>query len=302
MNAVANEAVPFARVIECSEQEYFDDPCEIASLNPSIAHEMIQHTALHAWQFHPKLGKQQLVEAGGDAERETKDKLAGKVIHRLLLQKGAEIDLLDFNDFRSNDAKNARDEAKAAGRVPVLRHQMDYFVAAYEVLREKLAVLGYVFDGESEVAIEWDEAGASGPVRCRTRLDHLKRAGRAVWDLKKIVSADPDTISRHIYNFGYHLKFAAHVSAVSKLLGCMADDIEYHLLFCEINPPYAVTPVDMRLCPSYRQLGLIDWDKAVMKWEQSLATNRWPEYCSAPIGVEPPAYVLKKEGLDNGTW
>lgn len=301
MNAAAQEAPPFARVIECSEQEYRDDPCATPSLNPSIAHEMIQHTELHAWQFHPKLGKQQLVEAGFDAERETKDKLAGTVFHRLMLGKGATIDLLDFRNYTTNDAKAARDESKAAGHVPVLRHHMDEFMLAHDVLRPKLEVLGYVFDGESEIAIEWDEDGARGPVRCRTRLDHLKRAGRKVWDLKKIVSADPFTISKHIYEFGYHLKFAAHVSAVSKLLGCDADDIEYHLLFCEINPPYAVTPVDMRLCPSYCEIGRMNWDKAVMKWEQSLFTNRWPEYCSAPIGVEPPGYVLTKE-LGNGNW
>lgn len=301
MNAVAKDAPPFAAVMQCSEEQYHADPCAVISLNQSIAHEMVAECPLKGWQAHPRLGKQQLIEAGFEVDKDVKATLAGKVIHRLILGEGATIDLLDFPDFRTNRAKDARDESKAAGRLPVLRHHMDDFAIAADILREKCAVLGYVFDGESEIAIEWNEDGARGPVRCRGRMDHLRRAARQVLDVKKIVSAHPTTISRHIYDYGYDIQWAAYTSGVSKLLGCTADDIDYILLFMEIEPPFVVTPVDMRMCGSFREIGRMRWDRAVMLWEQCLHSNRWPEYAGAAIGVEPMPYVMNQE-IGSGNW
>ena len=300
MNAAAQEPVPFAHILNVTEEQYHADPCAVISLNQSVAHEIVAECPLKGWQAHPRLGKQQL--DAEEAEKDTKATLAGKVIHRLILGKGAEIDLLDFPDFRTNRAKDARDESKAAGRLPVLRHHMDDFAGAADILREKISLLGYTFDGESEVAIEWNEDGARGPVRCRGRMDHLRRAMRQVIDVKKIVSAHPTTISRHIYDYGYDVQWAAYTSGVSKLLGCTADDISYILLFMEIEPPYVVTPVDMRLCHAYREIGRMRWDRAVMLWEQCLHTNRWPEYANSAIGVEPMPYVMTQELGNSGNW
>lgn len=300
MNAAA-ELQPMARIIECSEAEYHGDPCERPSLNQSIAKRIVRECPLVGWQFHPKLGKTQLDQ--DEADRETKATLAGKVIHKLLLGRGPDIAVLDFGDFRTNRAKDARDEAKAAGQLPVLTTHFSEFELTAGIMRDKLEARGIVFDGRSEVAFEFLEDGERGPVVCRARMDHINLDRPLIIDPKTIRSAHPDACAQQIYDFGYDIQFAAYTNCIAKYLDCDPEDVEYLIPFMEIEPPYLITPIDFRKCPDYREIGRKNWSRAVFEWEQALATNLWAEYVPAgeTIGVMPRPYVLQKE-LGSGNW
>lgn len=300
MNAAVETDRPFARILQVSEKQYFDDPCEVPSLSQSIAHKMVALSPLHAWTVHPRLGKMQ--EDVATVDDDTKAKDDGHIIHKLLLGKGAEIVVCRFNDFRSGKAKDARDEARAAGKIPVIEHRMAEIAAAAEVLKEKLAVRGYVLDGQSEVAFEWDEPGEHGPVRCRARMDHLKigKDSAQIIDLKKIRSAHPLTIARHVYEYGYDIQREAYTSCVGKYEPLFADRVDFVFLFIEIEPPYAITPV--RLPESFLEIGRQRWTRGVLLWERCLAKNRWPEYCEEAIHVEPMPWVLTQELGNSSNW
>lgn len=295
MNAAVQEQ-QLARIIECTEEEYFRDPCATPSLSQSIAHVLNVQSALHAWNQHPKFGA---YESPSD---DTKAKVDGKVLHRLLLGKGADIVVCRFNDFKTKLAQETRDQAILAGKIPVIEHRYAEAAAATEILREKLAALGYVLDGQSEVAFEWEERGQDGPVLCRGRMDHIKLSDSSalILDPKKIVSADPITISRQFYAHGLDIQYTAYTSCMSKFRPDLAPgQIDMVFLFMEIEPPFAVTPT--RPSPAFVEIGRQRWDRAILLWEKCLKTNRWPEYCSRAIDVEPQPWVLNQE-IGSGNW
>lgn len=291
MNAAVDLA-PTARMLDCSEAEYFDDPCEVPSLSQSIAKRMVAESPLHAWQFHPRLGKQQ---EGAAVEEDTKAKDAGHIIHKLLLGKGAEIVVCPFDDFKKQVARDMRDEARAAGKVPVIEHRMAEYAAAAEILKEKLALRGFVLNGMSEVSFEWDELGERGLVRCRARMDHLKLSDTIaqILDVKKIKSAHPQTISDHIYKYGYDIQHEAYTRCIGTYRPQFAGRVDFVFLFMEIDPPYVITPV--RLPGSFLEIGRQRWERAVLLWERCCATNVWPEYCEEVIHPEPRPWVLTQE-------
>lgn len=302
MNAVA-EATPLARIIECSEKEYHADPCAVASLSQSIAHTLVSKSPLHAWAEHPKLGKLANASDDDDDGATEKDKwaiTAGKVIHKLLLGKGADVEVLDVKDYRTNYAKDLRDSAKAAGRIPIKIAQYQDLVDSAEYVRDRLHVMGFDLDGQSEIAFEWQEDGEDGPIICRGRMDHLHLERPQIFDVKKIRSAHPDTISRHIYDYGYDIQDTAYRRAVAKYLGVDPLAVDFVFLFMEEKPPYAITPV--RLPPSWLEIGRQRWDRAVLAWERCLANNRWPDYADGRVmEIEPQPWVLTRE-LGNGDW
>ena len=291
MSAVVNKSQPVARILDCSEADYFSDPCEVPSLSQSIAHTLVAFSPLHAWNEHPKLGKQQEPE-----DDDSRARVDGKILHRLLLGRGADIVVCQFNDFRSAAARAMRDEAILNGKVPVIEHKYAEAAAAAEILREKLAARGYAFDGQSEVAFEWDEAGEHGPVRCRGRMDHIKIGDTfaQILDPKKIVSADPMTCSKHFYTYGYDIQWAAYTSAMAKYRPDLGEPgVDMVFLFMEFEPPFAIT--DVRPSPAFQDIGRQRWERAILLWERCLRTNSWPEYCTSPVDLEPQPWVMNQE-------
>lgn len=281
-----------ARILTCSEREYFADPCAVPSLSQSIAHTIVSESPRHAWQTHPRLG--------GVPQESTKATDEGAILHRLLFGVGAEPEILPYDNFRTKAAQQERDSAIAAGRIPVTLSAYQTLVTAAAKIRDSLQELNISLEGgESELAIEWQERGTRGPVLCRGRLDILKRDARQVLDVKKIRSAHPRTCQRHIIEYGYHIQHAAYTSATAKLLGGDAP-VDMIFLFMEIEPPYAVLPV--RLTPMLRNLGHSRWSRAVHIWEECLATNTWPAYATGVTEIDAPAWALNEEMEIHHVW
>jgi hypothetical protein len=174
-------------------------------------------------------------------------------------------------------------------------------------LRGTFIEYGIQLGPESEFAIEWLEPGFHGPVVCRGRPDNLHRGftqdpaqyAHTAFDLKKIKSADPETCSRHIYEYGYDIQRAAYTSAISKLLGVEPELVDFVFVFMEIEPPYAVNPV--RLDETLTVMGERRWQRAVGLWEHCSRENRWPSYTRGITTIEAPLYAIKKEESTYGS-
>lgn len=293
MNAVS--PLPYARQLAVDECAYHADPCEVPSLSSSIAHILVSKSPRHAWAAHPKLGK--LLEP----EHETTAVQDGTLIHTLLLGKGAQIEVVDAKDWRTNAAKDQRDDAVKAGRVAVLRHRYDELALVAAELRTQILRLGFSLEGDAEVAYEWDEDGATGPVRCRGMMDlvQVEDGGRLIriLDLKKTASAHPNAISRHFYDYGHDIQFSAYTSCLKRLHPDAQVRMEF--LFLEIDPPYAVTPAAPGV--AFEQIGQQRWQRAIEIWERCLNTGRWPSYADSVQWIEPQPYVLNLE-IGSGSW
>lgn len=287
MNALLRHRfeLPPARILTCTEEEYFADPCEIPSLSQSVAHTLVSESPRHGWLQHPKLGGHR-----GDPTTATDE---GHVLHKILLGKGADIAIMRFNDFRSKASQEERDAALAAGKIPMLEYKLDQIALAAYQLQKTCTAMGYEFTGESEVPIEWYARGAHGPVLCRSRLDHLILSDGRIFDVKKTRNANPDYLRRNLHTLGYDIQATAYTRAVEALRPDLQGRIDMTFLFMELTPPYSVVPAD--LSGVFREIGAMRWERAVQLWERCLSRDEWPSYCSSRITLDAPTYIIQQE-------
>lgn len=282
-----------AQIVECDEDAYHADPAPEPSLSSSIARVLLEESPLHAWAKHPRLG-------ATARRRESKALDRGTLIHRLILGTGATLEVVDAKDWRTKAAKLARDEAREAGRLPVLAHVFEEAELTASALRQRLADLvdpstqearPVEFAGRSEVAILWRELSPHGPIWCRGRLDHLDPDRALILDLKTTErSAHPEAVGRSALDYGYPIQRAAYVSAVTKLWPHLGGRVRFEVISAETNPPYAVTVGE--LDGTLRALGEGQWSRAVDEWGLWTSLDRWPGYGRARI--EAPPWLASK--------
>jgi len=285
MNAIPkSDALPPARILQVSDEEYFADPCSAPSLSQSIAHLLVSESPRHAWAAHPKLGNMRA--------EPTKALDEGTLIHKLMLGIGAEVVIIPFNDCRKKDAQVMRDAAIEAGKLPVIAGKYAEMQETATKLRERLRAEGFPLTGQSEVAIEWYEPGEYGPVVCRCRMDHVFVNEGRIYDIKKSRSVNPRYISRNFNDYGYPIQHVAYTRALSALNPEVTGRIEFTFLFLELDAPHEVVPV--RPDGAFREIGSLKWNQAVRTWERCLATGLWPGYSSGVVTISPPAYVMSE--------
>lgn len=274
-----------AKILECSVAEYHKDPCPTPSLSSSIAWRCVEESMRHAWAYHPKLGGQE------DKRSEAMNK--GSVLHKLVLGKGTHLHVMDVDDFRTKAAREERDEAVARGNIPIKLADYESFQRTALRIIEQLGEIGFIFNGNSEVAIQWEEILTGYPggeiqrVLCRAMLDHVFIDDGVIYDLKFVENASRKAIERNFVANGYDIAHEAYRRALGNI--SEARDIAFVFLYCETTPPYAVQAVIPQ--GSFAEIGKLRWQKAVMLWEEALRTNRWPAYSDKPIYIDPPAYV-----------
>jgi hypothetical protein len=274
------------RFAHIEAEAYFADPCETPSLSASIAHILHTESPLHAWQRHPRFG--------GTRRATTKSLDDGSLSHALLLGAGKDVEVIKADDYRTNAAKEKRDAARDAGKVPVLEKDYAAALVKADAIRARMAELDepVILDGESELTALWTETASNGgTVQCRGMLDHAKLP--RIYDIKSIRSANPDVCRRHVADYGYAIQRAAYVRAVERIRPDLAGRVDFVFVFYELEPPYAVTPI--RLDGSFREIGERAWRRAVDTWERCLNENRWPTYTTRTLDLEPSPWVLARE-------
>lgn len=278
-------------IIEISEEEYHGDPCEQPSLSASIASVLIHQSPAHAHSVHPRLG--------GVKPKTTKDMDQGALIHRLLLDAGPGLEVIDAADYRTNAAKEKRDEARSLGRIPVLAGALSEATAIAKILRKRIEALGLNIDlasGHRETVICWQPETPHGRIWCRSKLDwHDPRYGLIV-DLKKTVNAHPAALERSSITYGYEIQAAAYREAFHAVHDGWIGRDQFLFLFCELEPPFAVTAAEM--AGSMSQLGTDRWERAKATWAQCLKTNAWPDYGPGIARLEAPAWAMNSEMME----
>lgn len=270
-----------------SATDYHNDPCSRPSLSSSTASVLLSQSPRHAWLGHPKLG--------GRRWTPTKDMDRGSLAHALLLGAGPRIVEIEADDFRTKDAKEARDEAWKRGEIPVLSAKLDEAKETTEKLRAGLKELGIELTGDSEATILFEQQSASGPVKCRSRLDHVILEPRRgiIYDLKSISSAHPDKCARSTYEYDYHLQSHVYTRAVEEHRPDLIGRVDYVLLFCELDEPHCITPA--RPDGMFRRMAEVRWQRAVDLWGRCLSEERWPMYTDRIINLAPPPWALARE-------
>lgn len=255
------------------------------SLSASIAKILLDKSPYHAWCAHPKLGNL--------PREESKTFDDGSAAHALLFGERQKLVIVDADDWRSKMARIARDEARAAHKIPILSHQVAGLEEMARIARLRIESCDINSDGYRDINL--DGGSAEHPivwheeehdVWCRSKLDWLSADRRLIVDYKTTTTAEPNAFSRQIFSMRYELQAAFYRRAVLKQYGAEAD---YLWLVQENEPPYACSVLG--LAPSTWELGEKERAHAVALWGKCLRENLWPSYTDRISYVEPPAWV-----------
>lgn len=254
---------------------YRTDPCVERALNTTTAKVLIEQSPLHA-----KL----LLEQPPEDEK-TFD--IGLVAHVLRLERGRTIEIIDAKDYRTKAAQEARNIARAGGKLPILAHQYNAardMVDASNHYIDDVKPLPFA-DGYAEAAIF---ARLEGRTWLRALVDWLHVDGLTIDDYKTTdQSASPDSIERRMYLHGWDIQAAMHERILDLIDPDNAGRRKHRFIVQETKPPY-VTTVGV-LSEEAMTMGRKRLNYAINLWQRCLATDTWPAYPS-PVTIGYPRW------------
>ncbi|MCX5365868.1 PD-(D/E)XK nuclease-like domain-containing protein [Streptomyces sp. NBC_00124] len=210
----------------------------------------------------------------------------GNAVHTAVLGEGHDIvEITGFSDYKKADARALRDEAYAAGKVPLLskeKKQVDEMAAA--IRRHKDA--GPLFApgmGIPERSIYWTDP-ATG-VRCRVRPDWLiiRPDLTVVVDLKTTTDANPEACSKAIETYSYHQQGALYVDGV-QAAGLAPEGARFFYVFQSKKAPYLITVRE--LSDQDQDIGRARNERALRIYAECLANDEWPDW-TGPVDTIP---------------
>jgi hypothetical protein len=273
---------------EMTAAEYHADPAPEPSLSASLAHELVTSTPAHARLHHPRL-----TPTAVDEQAEHFD--MGTVAHAAFLEGREVVAILDFDDWRTKAAREARDLARAHGRVPLLRKVWTELEAMLAATRPQLDAhedgAAMFRDGLAEPVLVWQEEG----LWLRSRLDWLRLSVRrrqyAIDDYKTTnTSANPEKLSdRTFWDLGWDIKAAFYRRGLHALTGYGA---EFRFAVQETYAPHALSVVAPS--PGAEMLGDMKVQIAIDKWRRGIEQNDWRAYPRQTAYVEVPPWLEKR--------
>ena len=275
---------------DCPHDLYHADPAPGPSLSGSVAVTLSAETPRHAFYQHVRLGKSK-----APADNETKIMDFGSICHLLILGKGQEFEIGEFENFKTKAAQEFRDHARDQGKIPVLRPTYDNAQKLRDECFNWLGEYGLAAewaDGKSEVTCIWHpEAGLYA--RCRVDRLTLGVSQTTIFDLKISGSADPAFAARNIYDMGYDIK-ACHLAAgVTAAHPESVGRTRVIYVYVENKFPFLCTPVQMD--GMYQAIGQTRYDRALKRWGEGIRNGKWPSYAAGIVRLEAPKYAEYRE-------
>lgn len=256
------------------------------TLNSSLAHRLLTHSPFHAWWGHPRLNPEWTPQ-----QSEAFD--LGTAVHDLVIEGRTDrICVVQADSWRTKEAREQRDAARAAGKLPLLPEQAAAVLAmagpALAALEMSPDLVG-LGELDAERTFVWQDESTGAWLRCRP--DWVTKDRSIILSFKTTsASAEPTAFAKTIMNFGYDLQAAFEIAGVEAVCGTRVT--HYVWVVQEVQPPYAVSLVGMS--PEMRHYGLSRFDLAVSRWAECLAADRWPGYPTRICYVDPPSWAMTR--------
>lgn len=255
-----------------SAGEYHGDPCPKPSLSSSVARILLDASPAHAFHAHPRLNPNFQPDDGN------RRLAVGEACHALLIGRGAQIANIDFDSYRKDAAKEARDAALERGEIPILATDLQLANEIVSAARRQLPseILRANGDGEVVVAAEIDGAW------CRVMLDWWSEERRDVVDYKTTIGrATEAAFSRQAGQMGYDVQDAFYQRVIREAFPQLAGRTRFLFVVQEIEPPYALATFEISEADRYVADRKVS--AAIYGWRSCLEADRWPGY---PSGVQ----------------
>ncbi|MEN6542335.1 PD-(D/E)XK nuclease-like domain-containing protein [Parvibaculum sp.] len=230
-----------------------------------------------------------------DYEREEKAHFdVGSAVHLLYLEREKYADsiaVIDADDWRKKEAQAARDEAREAGTIPLLKKTADEL----ELMRAALLshpIAGKAFSGAgfSELSLVWKDAETG--VWLKARPDWTPASFNFLVDLKTSTTANPSDFARKAYGLGYHMQAAWYLDAVEAVTGEKAKN--FWFVVQDKNAPYlcSVAAFDEDAVAAGRAKNR----EAIRMFADCIERNDWPGYRQENTPDRDTAFILALPG------
>jgi PDDEXK-like uncharacterized protein DUF3799 len=263
---------------------YHADPCPEPSLSRSILHPLINLSPAHAYAIHPRLGGRHDPDVGSDDEVQD----AGTAAHASFLQGRSIIRRLDFKDWKTNAAKEARALAYADGMIPLLSGPYGRAMTMIDALEAFRAKTGAFTAGKGEQTVVWREENG---IWCRAMVDWLPDDPAASpWDLKTTGGrATVAAWSRIAFDRGSDLQASLYCRGLEMVRGEPPGPM--HFCVIEQKPPYGIKVFIMS--PIADAQAEDDIDIGISLWGNCLATGRFEPYSLQAEWLMPPSWITR---------
>jgi hypothetical protein len=255
---------------------YVGDPCPEPSVSTGVVCALSDRSPMHAHAEHPRFGALNSESSRADL---------GSAAHAVLLGGEERIALVSADDWRTKVAREARDIARAEGKIPILALQSVTILKMAKSARdmlEKHGITGY----KTERTLIWQDAR---DVWCRSRPDimHGEECDPVV-DYKTSSNADPMTWCKStLFRGGYDNQAALVLRGLDKLIG--QQERQFLFLVQEIEPPFACSLIGCG--PSVIANATQKVEAAIDLWYRCLKSGKFPGYDTRIHWAELPSYV-----------
>jgi PDDEXK-like domain of unknown function (DUF3799) len=264
-----------------SEEHYRADPCPLPSLTQSLAKLIIERAPKLAWTECPSLNPH--YEADNDPKFDV-----GNAAHRLILGRGKDFEIIEFEDWRKQEAKDARDEAAAIGKIAILFPQFEQ--AAEMSSQAWLQLAGHedhdaFTKGSAEVMICWEEDG----IWFRSLIDWLHDDLRTIDDFKSTgMSVAPHVLGYRAEAAGWHIQAAFIERGLDILDPAGAGRRRFRFIAQETDKPHLLNVMHMN--EHWMTMGRKKVQVAINLWRWSMESGKWPGYPQRAIIPEYPGW------------
>lgn len=250
------------------------------------------HALLTSSPFHAKYEQ----DNGSFDDTDASD--MGTAIHDALLEGIDRIAVIEADDWRTKAAKEARDAARAAGKIPMLARKVAQVEAAAKEARDfidgksghKPSEIAGVFDGgKPEQTLIWKE----GDILCKARPDWLTEDRSIMLHVKTTAgSAEPSSwIRNQLAPMGYDVAAEFYDRGLATIAGTHSgSECLTVFLVIEQNAPHGCSLVS--LSPAMQDLASRKVDRAIRIWQECQASGRYPCYPSRICYAEPQNWQL----------
>jgi len=252
-----------------NELVYHADPCVEPSASRSFLQTLVSQTPQHAFMTHPRFNP--------DYKSDDKKEFDfGSAAHDYILEGGSRVEIIQFDDYRKDVAKEARDNALAAGKCPIIAHKFPIVEAMADAAKKQIAAHGDYPDGltngKPEGAIFWNEDGTW----FRTKPDWIQNDDGWLEDYKTTgISGGPDQwIHGTFFDKGYDVQAYMGLRGYNKVTGRKAkgfrfwvqEDFEPYSVYCVIPDPLTLDIAEQKFF------------FGKMMFERCRDSGRWPGY------------------------
>lgn len=201
----------------------------------------------------------------------------GHAAHSEVLGIGAPVDVIDFDDWRTKDARAAKAEAHLEGRTPILAKDWEIVLQmAAQIRAHPLAArLLDPAQGRPEQSLFWRDQQLG--IWRRARLDWLpERTGRkrlVTPDYKTARDAEARAFARAAVDHGYHQQADWYCDGIRAL---WHPDPAFVFIVQEKTAPYVVNVIE--LDETAMAIGAERNRRAISRFVECTTTDTWPGY------------------------